>query len=96
MSVYKQQVVPATTPAVLAPAGATTLMKVVVYSATDVLKVEFKNGVTDTGSVLLTLQGGDDTASYDISFVDVGGLEFTTGCFVKPVGTGGIVHCWYE
>jgi len=93
---YKTQTVTAATPAVLAPAGAIRLMKIVVYSVTDVLKVEFKDGITDTGTVLLTVQGGDDTASQEYSFVDIGGIAFGTGCWVKPVGTGGIVYCWYE
>ena len=93
---YKLQTVTAATPAVLTPAGATRLMAVVVYSVTDVTKVEFKNGTSDTGTVLLTVQGGDDTPSVMYDFTELGGIKFSTGCWVKPVGTGGIVYCWYE
>ena len=93
---YKLQAVTAATPAVLSPSGATRLMGFVVYSVTDVTKVEFKNAATDTGTVLLTVQGGDDTSSNMYDFTGLGGIEFGTGCFVKPVGTGGIVYCWYE
>ena len=93
---YKLQAVTAATPAVLTPSGAARLMACLVYSVTDVTKVEFKDATSDTGTVLLTVQGGDDTASVLYNFTELGGIEFGTGCWVKPVGTGGIVYCWYE
>ena len=96
LPLFSYQIVLATTPAKVGATGQRRLMKVVVYSVTDVLKVEFKNGATDTGDVLLTLQGGDDTASLSYDFTDVGGVLFTTAIFCKPVGTGGIVHVWYD
>lgn len=96
LPLFSTQVVPAATPAKVGETGARRLMKVVVYSATDLLKVEFKNGATDTGDVLLTLQGGDDTPSIEVDFTSVGGLIFGTAMYCKPVGTGGIVYVWYD
>lgn len=90
------QVVPAATPAKLGQTGARKLMGVLVYGASAITKVEFKNGATDTGDVLLTLQTADDGLSpyYDFSSLD--GIEFSTAIFCKPVGSGAIVYCWFD
>jgi len=96
LPLFSTQTVIAATPAKVGETGARRLMKVVVYAATDTLKVEFKNGATDTGTVLLTLQGQDDGPSISYDFTSVGGIMFTTAMFCKPVGTGGIVYVWYD
>jgi len=92
---YAYQVVPATTPAKVGQTGARILRGVVIYPAAAVTKVEFKNAATDTGTVLLTLQGAANGASafYDLSEC---GIDFSTAMFCKPVGSGAIVGVWYE
>ena len=92
---YLYQVVPATTPARLGTG--TRLMGCVIYPASAITKLEFKNGATDTGDVLLTLQGGDDVSSPVVfDFTPFGGIVFSTAIFCKPVGTGAIVSCWFD
>lgn len=71
------------------------LVAVYVAAGSDATSVEFKNAATDTGTVLLKL----NCATAIGQFVDMskfGGITFDVGCFVKPVGTGAIVYCWYE
>ena len=92
---HAYQVVPAATPAKLGQTGARILRAVVIYGASAITKVEFKNGATDTGDVLLTLQTGDDVNSPYFDFSEFG-IPFSTAIFCKPVGTDAIVHCWFD
>ena len=93
---HAYQIVPATTPAKVGQTGARRLMGVLVYGASAITKVEFKNAATDTGDVLLTLQTADDGASVFHDFSELDGIEFSTAIFCKPVGTGAICHVWYD
>ena len=92
---HAYQVVPATTAAKLGQTGARVLRAVLIYGASAITKVEFKNGATDTGDVLLTLQTADDGASVYHDFSEFG-IPFSTAIFCKPVGTGAIAHCWFD
>lgn len=88
------QAVPVATAAALGP-GPCRLMKVVIGNHTANTTVQFKNALTDTGTVILTLSAlANDGADFD--FTEVGGIAFTTGCFVKPAGTNSIAYCWFE
>ena len=99
MPKYQTQTVPVATAAVLtANAGAggpCRLMKVVIGNHTANTTVQFKNALTDTGTVILTLSALANQ-SVDFDFTDVGGIAFTTGCWVKPAGTASIAYCWFE
>ena len=94
MPIYQTQIVPVATAAKLG-AGECRLMKVVIGNHTANTIVEFKNALTDTGTVLLTLSALA-VDSKDFDFTEVGGLEFSTGCFVKPTGTNAVAYCWFE
>lgn len=96
MNKYNYVTVPATTPAKVGETGVRLLMGIVIYPASAITKVEFKNAITDTGTVLLTLQGADDGNSVFFDLSPLGGIKFTTGMYCKPVGTGAIVGVWYE
>ena len=70
-------------------------MKVAIAGGSAASKVELKNALTDTGDVLLTVNCL--TADFQvIDLVDVGGIAFPTGCFVKPAGTAALVYIWWE
>ena len=69
-------------------------MKVVIGGHTANATCQFKNAATDTGDVLLTLSALANE-SQDFDFTDVGGIVFSTACFVKPAGTAAIVYCWF-
>lgn len=89
------QTVPAATAAKVGDTGPRRLLMVVIYSDSNTTKVEFKNAATDTGTVLLTLQGGDDKNSILYDFTPVGGIAFSTAMFCVPVGTNSIVYVCY-
>lgn len=91
---YATQAVVTATPAKLGATKPSRLMKVVFYCAANGI-VEFKNAVTDTGDVLLTIAGLASTAPF-YDFTEVGGLYFSTAIFVKPTGTGNIAYCWFD
>lgn len=92
---FQYQVVTAASAARLGVVSPGRLMKVVLFGGTADSQVEFKNAATDTGDVLLTVNALLDT-SFEVSFVDVGGIEFDTAIFCKPAGAGAIAHCWFE
>jgi hypothetical protein len=90
---YALQAVPVATAAKLGT-GARRLMKVVIGNHTANTTVQFKNAATDTGDVLLTLSALANKGE-DFDFTDVGGIEFSTACFVKPAGANSIAYCWF-
>lgn len=90
------QTVPAATPAKVGETGARSLLAVIVYGASAITKVEFKNAVTDTGTVLLTLQTADDGVSPFWDFTPLGGIPFSVAMFCKPVGTNALVYVCYQ
>ena len=94
MPLYATQVVPVATAAALG-SGAVRLMKVVIGNHTANTTVQFKNAATDTGSVLLTLSALANK-SEDFDFTDIGGIAFSTGCFVKPAGANSVAYCWFS
>jgi hypothetical protein len=94
MPLYDFQVVPVATAAALG-VGPKRLMKVVIGGNTANSTVHFHNGLTHTGDVLLTLSALAD-AGGGVDLTDVGGLPFSTGCFVVPTGTACTAYCWFE
>jgi hypothetical protein len=94
MPKYATQVVPVATAAALG-GGPCRLMKVVVGNHTANTTVQFKNALTDTGTVILTISALANH-SVDFDFTEVGGIAFTTGCFVKPAGANSVAYCWFE
>jgi len=92
-ALYNTQTVPAATPARIA-ARSVRIMKIVLFGGSADSQVELKNAATDTGTVLLSVNALLDT-SFEVDFTSVGGLEFSTGCFCKPAGTGAIAYVWY-
>jgi hypothetical protein len=86
--------VPTATPAALG-SGGIRVMKVAIAGGSAASKVELKNAATDTGDVLLTVNAlTNDFKVIDLS--DVGGILFSTGCFVKPAGTAALAYIWWE
>ncbi len=93
-SLYHLQSVPTATPAACGT-GKARLMALVLVAAGADATLEVKNGLTDTGDVLLTLAcKAGTTCGVDLTVV--GGITFSTGLFVKPAGTGAVAHAWYE
>ena len=91
---YNLQAVPTATAARLG-AKPVRLVAVYLYGGSAATSCEFKDAATDTGTVLFSM----DTLTASGQFIDLspfGGISFSTGCFVKPAGTGGIAYCWYE
>ena len=92
---YNTAIVIAATPAKVGETGKRRLMKVVLFGGSADSQVEFKNAITDTGDVLLTVNALLDT-SFEVDFSDVGGIDFDTGMFAKPAGTGAIAYVWFS
>jgi hypothetical protein len=90
MPKYKLTTVTTASPASLA---SNRLIAFVVVGGSDASGVEFKNAVTDTGTVLMSAKTAAAT-TYDVCFDDLGGVAFSTGIFCKPSGTGAIVYAW--
>jgi len=95
-SLFNLQTVTAATPAKVGATGVRRLMGCVIYPASAITKVEFKDAATDTGTVILTLQGADDGNSIFHDFTTIGGIPFGTAMFCKPVGASAIVYVWYD
>jgi hypothetical protein len=91
---YRLTTVPTATPAALG-SGAIRVMKLAIAGGSAASKVELKNAATDTGDVLLTVNALTNDFK-EIDFSDVGGIAFSTGCFVKPAGTAALVYVWWE
>lgn len=90
---YKTQTVPVATATTLG-SGPTVLKGFYLYGGSAASSVEFKDALTDTGTVLFSA----DCAIGIGQFVDLtpfGGIEFATGCFCKPAGAGAIVYAWF-
>lgn len=75
--------------------GPVRVMKVALAGGSAASKVELKNAATDTGDVLLTVNALT-TDFKEIDLCGVGGILFSTGCFVKPAGTAAIAYVWWE
>ena len=91
---YQTQTVPAATPAALG-SGAKTLKGFYLYGGSAASSVEFKNGATDTGTVLFSADT-EATVGRLICLTEFGGIRFDVGCFCKPAGTGAIVYAFFE
>lgn len=94
MNKFNLQAVPTATAARLG-AKPVVLMGVYLYAGSDASSCEFKNAATDTGTVLFSMDALTASGQF-VDFSGFGGIPFSTGCFVKPVGTGAIAYCWYE
>lgn len=94
LPLYQKQDVVTATPARLGAARSKRLMRIDLYCAADG-KVTVKNGNTDTGDVLYTAEGLAKTSTV-LDFDCVGGIAFSTGCWVAVTGTGNIAHCWFD
>lgn len=92
---YHTAVVPASAAAKVGATGVRRLIRVVLFGGSADSQVEFKNGATDTGDVLLTVNALLDT-TIDIDLTSVGGLHFSTAMFCKPAGTAAIAYVWYD
>ena len=85
----------AVTTAAAALATGRRLMKISIHGGSGNSSVEVKNAATDTGTGLYSAAAIIAT-SYSEDFTSVGGIDFSTGIFVKPAGTGCIVYVWTE
>lgn len=94
MQKYNTQTVPAATPARLA-AKPVRLMGFYLYGGSAASSVEFKNGATDTGTVLFSADCAVAIGQW-VDLTEFGGIEFDVGCFCKPAGTGAIVYAFFE
>lgn len=93
--IYIPQIVPASSAAQVGATGKRRLRRVILFGGSADSQVEFKDAITDTGTVLLTVNTlAKTTIDVDLSFL--GGLDFGTGIFCKPAGTGAIAYVWYE
>lgn len=92
--IYQKQDVVTATPARLGTAKAKRLLRIDLYGAANGTVV-VKNGNTDTGDTLYTGAILANTSNV-FDFGDMGGIAFSTGCWVIVTGTGNIAHCWYE
>jgi hypothetical protein len=94
MPKYNLQTVPVATAANLG-AKPVTLMGVYLYGGSAATSCEFKNALTDTGTVLFSLATPVAIGQF-VDLSEFGGIPFDVGCFVKPAGTGAIAYCWFE
>lgn len=92
---YQTQTVVTATAALVGAAGNRRLMGVVLFGGSANSQVEFKNAITDTGTVLLGLNCLASTTTW-VDLSELGGIAFDTGIFCKPAGTGAIAYVWYE
>ena len=95
LPLYQTQAVVAATPALVGAVGQRRLMGVVLFGGSANSQVEFKNAITDTGTVLLSLNCLASTST-GVDLSELGGIAFDTGIFCKPAGTGAIAYVWYE
>ncbi len=85
----------AVTTAAAALATGRRVMRISIHGGSAASSVELKNALTDTGTVLWSGAAAAAT-SYSEDFTEVGGIDFSTGIFVKPAGTACIVYIWTE
>jgi hypothetical protein len=95
LPLFKVQTVPTATAAVLG-SGNVKLMAFMVVGGSDASGVEFKNAGSDTGTVLISYKVGTAVSSPLIDLSELGGVDFSVGCWCKPSGTGCVVYCWFE
>jgi len=91
---FRTQTVPAATPAALG-VGPCVLKGFYLYGGSAASSVEFKNGLTDTGTVLFSADCAVAIGQW-VDLTEMGGIPFDVGCFCKPAGTGAIVYAFFE
>ena len=94
MNKYNLQAVPTASAARLG-AKPVRLMGFYLYGGSAASSVEFKNAATDTGTVLFSADCATAIGQW-VDLSEMGGIEFSTGCFCKPAGTGAIVYAFYD
>jgi hypothetical protein len=94
MQKFQVQAVPASATAALG-VGPKRLMGFYLYGGSAASSVEFKNGLTDTGTVLFSADCAVAIGQW-VDLSEMGGITFDVGCFCKPAGTGAIVYAFFE
>lgn len=94
MNKYNLQAVPTASAARLG-AKPVRLMGFYLYGGSAASSVEFKNGATDTGTVLFSADCATAAGQW-VDLTEMGGIPFDVGCFCKPAGTGAIVYAFYD
>jgi len=92
MQKYNVQTVTAASAARLG-AKPVRLMGFYLYGGSAASSVEFSEN--DTGTVLFSADCATAIGQW-VDLTEMGGIEFTTGCFCKPAGTGAIVYAFYD
>ena len=95
LPLFATQTVVTATAAKVGETGQRRLMGVLLFGGTADSQVEFKNAITDTGTVLFTVNALLDTSIF-IDLTSMGGILFNTGIFAKPAGAGAIAYIFYE
>ena len=92
--IYPSVTVPASAAAQIAT-GPRRLIACILVSASANSAVKFKTSTGDSGTVLLSLASlANSSTGVDLSAL--GGMQFSTGIYCKPSGTGAVVYAWYE
>jgi hypothetical protein len=75
--------------------GQQRLMGVIIGGNTGNATVQFKNAITNTGTILLTVNALADVGA-EVDLSAMGGIVFGTGIYCVLAGTGAIAYVWYE
>lgn len=59
-------------------------------------ELEFTNDGDGSGTNVIELSGDATTGSSHIDFTSVGGVYFSTKCYLDLTGTGLTVHIWWD
>jgi hypothetical protein len=94
MAKFQLQTVTAASAAALG-VGPKRLMGFYLYGGSAASSVEFKNAATDTGTVFFSADCAVAIGQF-VDLTEMGGIEFSVGCFCKPAGTGAIVYAFFE
>jgi hypothetical protein len=93
LSQYKLARIITATPA-SALAGAGRIMAVSLESGAGACSVDIFDDTDAVGTTaIFTMKSAAAVSKFE-DFTEIGGIPFTTGCWVVPTGTGAIVYVW--
>jgi hypothetical protein len=67
----------------------------VITTADDALTCEFYNGSLSTETLIYSTVTAEHSGD-DFDFTSIGGVPFSSKCFISVAGSGGAAWVWYE
>ena len=89
---YKMARVVTATPAD-ASVGGGRIMAIELEGGSDASSVDIFDAASETGTAIFTMSVGTALSQFR-DFTTIGGIQCSTGIWVKPTGTGAICYVW--